>query len=137
MTIDKTIEAIADERHFVSGSCKGERCVCGEDATHKVGEEIPRSDPFQIRHNFTQYVCCQCFVNIVGNAAFCGLKRQHLAAELKELREFVGAMRPGSAIFTKGGAILCGGDGNWYTDHHGKFDSAIDAYRKMKAGEGE
>ena len=60
-----------------------------------------------------------------------------LAAELKELREFVGAMRPGSAIFTKGGAILCGGDGNWYTDHHGKFDSAIDAYRKMKAGEGE
>ena len=62
---------------------------------------------------------------------------ESLAAELKELREFVGAMRPGSAIFTKGGAILCGGDGNWYTDHHGKFDSAIDAYRKMKAVEGE
>jgi len=70
-------------------------------------------------------------------ASFKGSDLKQLAAELQQLREFVGAMRPGSAIFTKGGAILCGGDGNWYTDHHGKFDSAIDAYRKMKAGEGE
>lgn len=62
--------------HFVSDTCNGEKCFCGEDATHKVGEEISVSDPsFGYRHNFTQYVCCQCFVNIVGNAAFCGLTR--------------------------------------------------------------
>ena len=79
------------EMHFINPHAKGVLCFCGADATHKVGEEIPRDDPYQNRHNFTQYVCCQCFVNIVGNAAFCGLKRQHLAAELKELREFVGS----------------------------------------------
>lgn len=75
--------------------------------------------------------------NLFNTAADQSRVIEELTAELKQLREFVGAMRPGSAIFTKGGAILCGGDGNWYTDHHGKFDSAIDAYRKMKAGEGE
>lgn len=53
-------------RHFVSGTCRGERCsVCGRDATHKLGEEIAFDDPLPFRHNLTAYVCCQHFVMIV------------------------------------------------------------------------
>ena len=77
------------EMHFINPHAKGVLCFCGADATHKVGEEIPRDDPYQNRHNFTQYVCCQCFVNIVGNAAFCGLTRD--TAELDALRREVEA----------------------------------------------
>ncbi len=71
-------------KHFVSCSCGGERCYCGNDATHKVGEEIPHDEKdsypeplkgLSIRHNFTQYVCCQCFTNIMGNAVFCDYTR--------------------------------------------------------------
>jgi hypothetical protein len=76
--------------HFVSASCKGETCgMCNRDffsarndpqaprawleardsgipATHKVGEEIMPDDPFYIRHNLTQYVCCEHFQKIMG-----------------------------------------------------------------------
>jgi hypothetical protein len=58
--------------HFVSASCRGENCgMCyrfgrTRDATHKVGEEIPHDDPNPIRHNLTQYICCRCFMFIVG-----------------------------------------------------------------------
>jgi len=31
--------------HFVSASCEGERCFCGNAATHKLGEEIPHDEP--------------------------------------------------------------------------------------------
>lgn len=69
--------------HFVSGSCKGVACrMCGKQATHKVGEEIPYDDPAQVRaddvrfssdapmrHNLTAYVCCDDFKKIVGPAA--------------------------------------------------------------------
>lgn len=62
--------------HFVSGSCKGELCgLClrhksrREPATHKVAEEIPHDDPNQNRHELTNYVCCECFVLIMGYAA--------------------------------------------------------------------
>lgn len=48
--------------HFVSAACRGERCtLCGQDATHKVGEEILHDDPNPYRHNLTAYVCCCCF----------------------------------------------------------------------------
>lgn len=63
--------------HFVSGSCRGEKCgMCyrhGGDspATHKVGEEIMHDDPNPIRHNFTQYVCCDHFEQILGLAVPC------------------------------------------------------------------
>jgi hypothetical protein len=71
------------DMHFVSKSCGGHRCRCGNPATHKVGEEIPWDDPAhareaakrgllgQQRHNFTAYVCCECFRNIMGDAVFC------------------------------------------------------------------
>jgi len=53
--------------HPVSGTCKGEICrICGQPATHKVGEEIPYDDPFPVRHNFTAYVCCEDFSVIFG-----------------------------------------------------------------------
>lgn len=75
------------ERHFVSPTCEGEICFCGKNATHKIGEEIcnfewdAQPEPMKglaTRHNFTQYVCCQCFTNIMGNATFCGLEREKI-----------------------------------------------------------
>lgn len=58
--------------HPVSGTCGGEVCfLCGADATHKVGEEIPYDDPMKNRHNFTSYVCCQHFYAIFGGAVPC------------------------------------------------------------------
>jgi hypothetical protein len=56
--------------HFVSASCRGERCsICGQDATHKVGEEIFHDDPLPYRHTLTAYVCCRDFVRIMGPVA--------------------------------------------------------------------
>lgn len=60
--------------HFVSKSCIGEVCrICGEDATHKVGEEIMQDvvAAGQMLHNLTAYVCCDCFLMIMGPAATC------------------------------------------------------------------
>ena len=58
--------------HFVSTRCNGEKCrICKKPAAHKVGEEIPSDDPFQQRHEFTAYVCCEHFRLIMGNAVFC------------------------------------------------------------------
>jgi hypothetical protein len=52
---------------FVSATCKGEKCsVCGENATNKLGEEIPYDDPNPNRHNLTAYVCREHFRMIVG-----------------------------------------------------------------------
>lgn len=61
-------------QHFVSASCGGERCtMCGEPATHKVGEELQWDAPEaqRMRHNFTAYVCCVHFTAIFGRAVFC------------------------------------------------------------------
>jgi hypothetical protein len=56
--------------HWVSETCRGEVCsMCGQPATHKVGEEIPHDDPLPTRHNLTAYVCCQEFMRIMGPAA--------------------------------------------------------------------
>jgi len=63
--------------HFVSGSCRGERCsVCLRqkmlvDATHKIGEEIPHDDPNRGRHELTAYVCCDHYAMIMGPSAPC------------------------------------------------------------------
>ena len=59
-------------KHFVSASCEGEFCViCNSPATHKVGEEVPREDPWKNRHNYTAYVCCNCFYELFGDAVMC------------------------------------------------------------------
>jgi len=72
-----------------------------------------------------------------------------LTAELKELREFVGAMNPGSEICFKGVVFHLCLDGKWRSDMarsgtsgnmryvHQGYDTALDAWRKMNAGEGE
>lgn len=59
--------------HFVSASCRGERCRCGRDATHKIGEELAYDDPRTLypAHNLTAYVCCECFHQLMGPAAPC------------------------------------------------------------------
>lgn len=58
--------------HPVSKACIGEKCnICGDDATHKVGEEILFDDPQPVRHNYTAYVCCDCFLMIFGNLVPC------------------------------------------------------------------
>jgi len=49
--------------HAVHESCPGEKCRCGKDATHKIGEEL--TDPGV--HNLTAYVCCDCFVMVMGD----------------------------------------------------------------------
>lgn len=52
--------------HPVSASCGGEKCnLCSSEATHKVGEEI-LDDKSPPRHNYTAYVCCQCFSRLFG-----------------------------------------------------------------------
>ncbi len=71
--------------HFVSGSCEGVVCghadldganhasdgvrICGQPATHKVGEVIMHDDPNPNRHNLTMYVCCKHFGEILGSWA--------------------------------------------------------------------
>ncbi len=52
--------------------------------------------------------------------------------ELKEYREFVGAMQPGTAIFINGDGALLGKDGKWYTGKSGICDSALDAWRNLR-----
>ena len=64
--------------HFVAKSCQGEKCsVCKAPATHKVGEEFPFLMPVeeavpgsevytQPRHNFTAYLCCLHFSEVMG-----------------------------------------------------------------------
>lgn len=69
-------------KHHISITTEGERCtMCGEPATHKVGEEIAYDDPtgwqevlghtLPARHNFTAYVCCAHFRAIFGSAVPC------------------------------------------------------------------
>lgn len=56
-----------EKDYFVSGTCIGEVCsVCGEDATNKLGEEIPYDHPHKNRHNLTAYVCREHFLMIVS-----------------------------------------------------------------------
>lgn len=59
-------------QHFVSRTSAGEACrICGGQAAHKVGEEIPPDDPRGHRHNLTAYVCCQCFRMVLGPRVSC------------------------------------------------------------------
>lgn len=64
--------------HFVSGCCEGVKCrICEMPATHKVSEVIFADEPMPIfningkeipgsRHEYTAYVCCDCFKMIFG-----------------------------------------------------------------------
>lgn len=55
--------------HFVSPTCTGEKCkMCGNPATHKIGEEVPMDDPrtWTPFHNMTSYICCFHFNQCIG-----------------------------------------------------------------------
>lgn len=54
---------------FVSASCEGEKCYCGEPAEHKVEETIFWDDPNPTRHPLTVYVCHKHFRTMMGAAA--------------------------------------------------------------------
>jgi hypothetical protein len=81
--------------HFVSACCRGEKCgMCLREGkkvepTHKVGEEffhdmteiVPEFgnvDPYEyfVRHNLTQYLCCEHFAAVMGPLAaqWCGIQ---------------------------------------------------------------
>lgn len=60
---------IAEKRPFVSSSCEGEKCFCGQIAEHKVEETIFHDDPVPNRHPLTSYICHHHFVEIMGTAA--------------------------------------------------------------------
>lgn len=73
---DRKLPSNIGGRHFISASCGGEACGpclrAGVQrlASHKLGEEPGHDDP-SIRHNLTQYVCCEHFCFIVGKHATC------------------------------------------------------------------
>ncbi len=90
--------------HFISASCGGEHCrICGEPATHKVGEEIPHDEPnpwpmatakfMSIRgagrHNFTAYVCCRHFRELFGDAVFCPPSSPDITARACDTADWV------------------------------------------------
>lgn len=66
-------------KHNQALCCRGEKCHCGNDAYHKVGEEMIDGDPTLLssvaglptigRHTLTTYVCCECFRKIMGPVA--------------------------------------------------------------------
>lgn len=69
--------------HFISEVCKGQRCFCGRDATHRVREVILADDPvFEGNRKpgdlytdappiVSAFVCCECFRGIMGPNARC------------------------------------------------------------------
>lgn len=69
--IDTLDAQVILKRHHISTTCRGHKCFCGKDATHKLGEEITGDDPFPGRHNLTAYVCCEHFTEILGPATGC------------------------------------------------------------------
>ena len=56
------------DMHFVSKSCGGHRCRCGNPATHKVGEEIPWDDPAHAREAAKRgliLLSCGVYANVI------------------------------------------------------------------------
>ena len=44
---------------------------CGDQAKHRVSEEIMHDDPNQIRHPLTSYLCCNHYGRCMGYAYAC------------------------------------------------------------------
>lgn len=119
MTIDKTIEAI-------------EALLPGQSSLEhwKSGPENPTDK---------EYYGEFCTPDQIGDL-------QALAAELKELREFVGAIETHvKRMQLKGGCEIVPRFDQWAVfdesgsidSHYATFRKAFDAWRKMNAGEGE
>lgn len=86
--------------YFFCGSeyAKGETCsCCQQPAAHKIGEEILPDDPFQARHNYTAYVCCECFTKILGPAtAHVPVTKQNTRAPVQGEHKTASSMPPGT-----------------------------------------
>lgn len=54
----------SENGHYTPNSAEGERCKCGQPATHKV-EEVTDAP----RHPFTRYLCCKHFSELMGDFA--------------------------------------------------------------------
>lgn len=53
--------------HVIQESAEGVCCTrCGKPAAHKVAEVLNDEDA---RHEFTAYLCCNCFSSIMGPTA--------------------------------------------------------------------
>lgn len=49
---------------------EGEKCmVCRDKTSHKVGEHTYEGHPMFKMHEFTSYLCCTHFIEIMGPAA--------------------------------------------------------------------
>ncbi len=54
---------------YVSKDCVGKICPidkCGQDATHKINEEMLDEEPNPERNNLTSHVCCEHYQSIFG-----------------------------------------------------------------------
>jgi hypothetical protein len=58
-------------KHYVHPYCEGEKCMCGEPATHKVKEDISWDEPFPRRYELVAYICCKHFKKLFGPAVHC------------------------------------------------------------------
>lgn len=63
---------------FISDTCAGETCWCGQPAVRKVGEEFAPDEPNPIRHNLTRYICAEHYAQLMGPA---GARQVGLYAE--------------------------------------------------------
>lgn len=96
---------------FVSASCEGETCMCGQPAVRKIGEEIPRDDPLPHRHNLTAYVCAEHYAMLLGPRAArsVGVDWKALASDLeqviRERDEAVRHLRAMSHVCPKPGEV--------------------------------
>lgn len=71
------------DEHYISESNTEHVCgMCGAQATHKIEEAIPSDEPGQSefesqRHEFTNWICCKHFGEVMGPAAvaWCGQEK--------------------------------------------------------------
>ena len=108
------------------GPMEGESCSWHAEraSRHKVGEEILFDDPAPERHPLTAYVCCECFVRLMGSAAPCD--REALTGEglpltsLRDLKESARQEFEAGAPWTAEASAVAGFSAGW--------DAAISAW---------
>lgn len=106
------LDSDAEREHYISARAGGEKCgMCFRegrsiDALHKVGEEGLTTGP--IRHNLTQYLCCQHFGEVFGPPSaerWTGCDPHillGLASEQSRGSEGVESVRPGAVLVCVG-----------------------------------
>ncbi len=63
--------------HPVSMYLESTRCaICGSPASHKVAEELCEDNPNRTRHPWTDYLCCEHFLMIMGRGMDCAAQAE-------------------------------------------------------------